>query len=1029
MIKKVLKPVHVMKFCSFMMLMLCASFSWAQQVSGKVTSEEGEVLPGVNVIVEGTTTGTTTDIDGQYRINVPDNNAVLIYSFIGYASEKVQVGNQSTIDVTLLPDLKTLQEVVVIGYGAQDKRDVTGAISSVNEETIEERQPISVLDALQGQAAGVQINTESRPGGGASIRIRGTATIEGGADPLYVVDGVPMDNIDGINPNDIQSMEILKDAASAAIYGSRSANGVIIITTKRGVEGKPKIDIRYNTMFSTLSHKLPQATADDRRLYDRKRTASDDLPSYNADSLNPSFNADNDLQEMLTQTARRHQIDLTVSGANDKLNYYTSLGYLDDEGIIINSWAKLARARINIDYKATDRFTYGNRMNFSYQTENRINEGMVLSQAMQRPPTFQVYFPDGTLAPTLGGRRNPIAWALLEKNEYATYRGNIYNYLTFKIVDGLTITSDFNIRAEYEDHTYFEPKLLSNNQDQNSGGYSNDFDTYWMQQNYLNYDKKFADDHTVNAVLGVSAEKWIDRGIQIEGNTYVTQSILTTNAIQDKILTEIYNEGSRHTLAGIFGRVGYSYKGKYIFNANIRRDGSSRFGEANRWGTFPSASIGWRFSDEAFMAWTNGFLQDGKFRASYGETGNERIGNYDALERYTFGDNYYNGVLGIVPSSTMGNDELSWETTKQFNAGIDLSFLEGRISFVADYYNKLTEDLLYDAPLPGEVGYTDTRVNIGSIQNQGLEFAINAFPVRNGELSWNVSYNMSFNRDKVLTLYKGIPLTPNGRWYLEEGGRLGDFYGWKNLGVYPYDESNAYTSDWTRLEPVFNGEEFSGQYTLNGKPYTGDVYQLRMPGGVSGGGDVIWLNANGEDDIIDDKDRVVLANAQPKFVAGLFNQINYKSFSLSFNFYTQWGNTIYNRGRRNQSTFNGTNLTPDKYIIQDAWEHPGNITDVPKVPGASTMGNMQELNSYFLEDGSFIRLRNVKLTYTLDPSITDWLKLNGLSIYVYGNNLATWTNYSWYDPEIPLGSPLTMGEDNGRYPRSRQIGAGVNINF
>lgn len=1009
-----------------------AQVAWSQHtVSGKVTAEDGLALPGVNVLVEGTSVGTTTDADGKYTLDVQSTNATLVFTFIGYTTQRVAVGNQTTIDQKLEPDLHSLEEVIVVGYGTQKKRDVTGSIASVSSEKIAERQPTDVFDALQGQAAGVMINTESRPGGnGASIRIRGTSTIQGGEAPLYVVDGVPVDNINAINPNDIQSMEVLKDAASSAIYGSRSANGVIIITTKKGEIGKPQIDVRYNTMFSTLAHKLPQATADDRRLFDKKRTGDDQ--TLNTDSLNPSYNSDNDLQDMLTRTAVRQQVDLNVSGASDKLNYYTSLGYLGDEGIIINSWSKMARARINVDYKATDRLTYGNRMQFSYQLENRINEGNTLKQAMQRPPTFRVYFPDGTFAPNLGGRKNPVAEALLYKNEYKTYGGSVYNYLTYKIFDFLKLTTDFNVRMQFEDHLYFSPKLLSNDGTQNNGGYSDGKDIYWMQQNYLNFDKTFGD-HAINAVAGISMEKWIEQNMQIEGNNYVTEAILTSNSIQDKILTEVYNNESRHTMVGMFGRLGYSYKGRYIMNATVRRDGSSRFGKDNRWGVFPSAAIAWRFTDEPFLAWTNQYLDDGKFRASYGATGNERIGNYDALSLYTFGSNFYNGVLGIVPSEDdtkyrMGNNALSWETTKQLDIGMDLTFVNNRVTFTADYYRKTTTDLLYDAPLPGELGYNAVRVNVGSIQNEGVEFMINTYPVRNGKVTWNLSYNMSFNNDKVLELYGGIPITSSSRWFLEEGGRLGNFYGWKNQGVYQYNESNAYTPDWQRLTPVFDSNGTFVNYTYNGQAYTGEVKQLRMPGGVSQGGDVIWANMNG-DDIIDDKDRMVLANAQPKFFAGLYNSISYKGFNLAFNIYVQWGNTIYNKGRRDQSTFNGTNLTPDKYIIRDAWFQPGDITDVPRVPGASTMGNMPELNSYFLEDGSFIRLRNVKLSYSVGRELASKVKLKGASVYIYGNNLITWTNYSWFDPEIPLGSPLTMGEDNGKYPRSRQIGVGVNLNF
>ncbi|WP_187260512.1 SusC/RagA family TonB-linked outer membrane protein [Pontibacter beigongshangensis] len=1010
-------------------LLLLALPAWAQvKVTGKVTSSEGEALVGVTVIVQGTSTGASTDIDGMYALTVPSPSSVLVFSYVSFQTKTVTVGNQATINVTLAADSRTLSEVVVVGYGTQDARDVTGSIVSVSAEKINERQPVDIYDALQGQAAGVQINSDSRPGAESSIRIRGTSTLEGGVNPLFVVDGVPMDNIDGINPNDVQSIEILKDAASAAIYGSRSANGVIIVTTKRGVQGKPKIDVRYNHMMSQLAHKLPVANASDRRVFERKMRGDAVNSPLNADSLNPAFNADNDLQDMITRMARRHQLDFTVSGASDKLNYYTSLGYLDDEGIILNSWAKQVRARVNITYKATDRFEFGNRMQFSYQTENRINEGFVLRQATQRPPTFRVYLPDGTLAPIIAGRRNPLAEALLRKNEYQTYSANVYNYLTYQIADGLKLTSDFNIRVNYGDRLHFTPKLVNNNV--NSGGYSNSLGTYWMQQNYLNYDKTFWNDHAFSAVLGVSTEQWVDKSSQIEGSNYVTESIITSNAIGNKSLSDIYNDESRHSLAGIFGRLGYNYKGRYMVNLVVRRDGSSRFGKNNRWGTFPSASVGWRFSDESFMAWTSRVLDDGKLRLSYGETGNERIGNYDALERYTFGGNYYNGVLGIVPSRMMSNDNLSWETTKQLNVGLDLTFLKNRVTFTADYYDKITEDLLYGAPLPGEIGYTSTRVNVGSIQNKGLEFTLNTYPIRNSNLTWNLSYNMAFNQSTVRQLFNGVPMITSGRWYLEEGGAVGDFYGYDHLGVYAYNESNAYTPEGVRLTPVFNEGGNFAHYMLHEQQYTGEVKQMQMPNGISKGGDVIWHDANG-DFVIDDKDRVILGNAQPKFIAGIYNQVNYRNFSLAFSFYTQWGNKIYNKGRYEQAGLRTTNITPDKNFIHAAWEHPGDVTNVPRavIANNTTMNNMPELSSFFLEDGSFVRLRNVKLTYTFDESLTSRIKLKGLSIYAYGNNLLTWTNYSWYDPEISLGSPLSMGEDNGRYPRARQAGLGLNLNF
>ena len=1005
-------------------LILGSTNVWAQmKVSGKVADPSGEGLPGVTVVVEGTTNGTTTDGSGGYTLSVPGSNSVLVFSFIGYMPRKVTVGNQTTLNVTIQPDVKALEEVVVVGYGTQDKRDVAGAIVSVGREVIQERQPTNVFDALQGQAAGVQVISESgRPGAGSSVRIRGTGTIEGGADPLYIVDNVPMENINGINPNDIQSMEILKDAASTAIYGSRSANGVILITTRKGVEGKPRVDLRYNTMIGTLAHKVPQSNAAERRLFDKMANRNQN------DSLNPAYNSDNDYQALLSQMSKRHQADLSVSGGGKDLSYYTSLGFVNDEGIIKNSWAKNARARINIDYKFSDRFTYGNRLQFAYGKQNRVNEGNTINAGLQRPPSFAVYLPDGNFAGVLGGRRNPLAYALLNRNEYDTYETNFYNFFNFQFNKYLKLTADFNVRGEYEEHLTFRPALLEAT-NISAGGHETGFETYWIQQNYLNYDRTFATDHKVNLVLGVSAEKWASKNSVIEGTGHVTEAVTTTNALQFKPLSDIYNDESRHSMASVFTRANYSYKGRYILNATLRRDGSSRFGTQNKWGNFPSASIAWRFTDENFMSMTQSFLQDGKLRVSYGHTGNERIGNYDALTRYGFGSNYYNGISGVVPIGLYGNNRLSWETSEQFNAGIDLTALQNRISFTADFYIKTTRDLLYPSPLPTESGYDEVKVNVGSLQNRGLELMVNAFPVRKQDFTWNVTYNMGFNNDKVIELLGGVPILSSNRYLVEEGGRLGNFFGYQNLGIYQYDASNAYSANWERLTPVnVAADGKSAEYLLNGQPYDGKIQQLYTNGLLAKGGDVIWLNAR-QDSVIDDADRVNLGNAQPKFTAGFFNNVTYKNFSLSFNFYSSWGGKLYNRGRRNLNTFDGTNLTPEPYMIYNSWFRQGDVTDIPRISGTSAIGNMRELNSYFIEDASFIRLRNIRFTYTLNQNFASRLHLKGLSAYIYGNNLLTWTNYKWYDPEINFGNPLTMGEDNGRYPRSRQIGLGLNINL
>lgn len=989
-------------------------------VEGTVKDANGVGLNGITISIKGGTGGTSTNADGKFKIMVPGPNAVLVFSSVGFTAKEVPVGAQTEINVVLSAGNNSMDEVVVIGYGTQRKKDVTGAISSVSAKQIEERQAIDVLDAMQGQAPGLQIAQESgRPGAGNSVRIRGIGTFQGGADPLYIVDGAQGVNIDGINPNDIESIEILKDAASAAIYGSRSANGVVIITTKKGKEGKPTLDVRYLTSLSQLAHKIPQANAAERRLLERKRSGGGNL---NTDSLNPSFNADNDYQDMLTRTANRQQVDVSLGGASRNLNYYGSLGYLSDEGIIINSWAKIMRGRFNIDYRATDKLTYGNRIQFSYQTENRIHEGNTLNQAIQRPPNFRVYFPDGTLAGVIGGRRNPVAEALLRKNEYQILDGNFYNYISYQFLPELKLTVDANVKARYTHHLEFSPKLLSSSNN-NDGSDEQDWNTYWMTQAYLNYNKTLGGSHTLTGVLGVSADRNFNRGSEISGTNFVTEEVTTLNSPQVYNIPNTREE--RYTSVSAFGRLGYSFKGKYLFNSNFRADASSKFGKQNRWGYFPSASVGWRFSEEPFMQWAYNFLDEGKIRASYGVTGNDRIGEYDAVRTYTFGSNWYNGISGVAPSATFGNPALSWEETKQSNVGIDLSFFRGRLTFTADYYNKITDKLLYQAPLPYETGFDEVNVNIGSIQNKGLEFVLNGYPVRNKDFSWNVIYNMSFNNATIKSLYGGTPIV-SSNWITEEGQRLGNFYGWKALGVYQYDESNAYNENWEQLTPVFTGGVFNG-YTLDGKAYNGPVNRLRTQGNILKGGDMIWENTV-KDSVIDDADRIPLGNAQPKWIAGLANQFSYKNFSLSFNIYVSWGGMLYDRGRQQLTNNLISNVTPDPEYIREAWWQPGDVTRWP-VPRNNGMGNARELSSIYLEDASFIRLRNVRLTYSLAKNITSKMKMKGATVYLYGNNLLTWTNYFWYDPEISFNNALQMGQDNGRYPRKREFGAGVNLNF
>ncbi|MFL5773020.1 MAG: SusC/RagA family TonB-linked outer membrane protein [Flavisolibacter sp.] len=1017
-------------FSLFFILCSAVAISQEVRVVGTVKDEKGNPLSGVSVSVKGTTTGTTTDNNGAFVVTVPSRQSTLVFSNVGFAPREMKVGNTQALNITLTGQAEDLEQVVVVGYGTQKKRDVTGAISSISTKQITERVPQNVFEAIQGNVPGVVVAQESgRPGASSSIRIRGIGTFEAGADPLYVVDGAQGVNIDGINPADIESIEVLRDAASAAIYGSAGGNGVIIITTKKGKAGRPQIDLRYLASFGNLSRKVPQANAADRRLLDLKRSSSGSI-SIPTDSLNPGYNADNDYQDLLTQTAVRHQVDLSISGGNSSTSFYGSMGLVKDKGLIVNSWADIGRVRFNVDFKPTDKFAFGTRIQGLFQRENRIDEGRTLAQAIQRPPNFRVYFQDGSLSGLIGGRRNPLAEALMDKNNYDIYDGSIYAYMSYNFLRELKFTVDANVGANNEHNLVFFPKLVSSaNPLNNSLEDETDFRTRWITQAYFNYGKTFKSVHKITSVLGVSAEQEFLHQANQSGTNLVTETVLTMNSAQIKNPAVTYEEKEFKT--SFFARLGYDYKGKYLFNSNFRADASSHFGKDNKWGYFPSASIGWRFTDEPFMTWAKRYLDDGKFRISYGAIGNDRLNDpYASIQRYVFGNNYYNGTSGVAPNTGFGNSTLAWETVKQFNVGTDMIFLKNRISLTADYYIKTTENLLYSATLSSNTGFNNVKVNVGAIENRGFEFVLSGYPIRNKNVQWNVSYNMSINNNTVKELYGGTDIlsgSPN-IWKVSVGGRLGDFYGYKALGVYAYDQSNAWTPDYKQqLTPVFDNSGVFTGYTLDGKPYTGVVKQLYTNGLISKGGDMIWQNMNG-DSVIDDNDRMILGNAQPKWVAGLTNLVTYKRFTLSFAFYMSWGGNIYNNARAQLNLNATTNVTPEPDYIRGAWWHPGDVTIYP-IAKNNAVSNGRDGSSLYIEDASFIRLRNAKLSYDLSKGIASRVKLNGVSVFIFGNNLVTWTNYKWYDPEISLGSALTPGLDNGRFPRKREFGGGVNINF
>jgi len=1015
------------------------------KISGIITDDRNESVIGASIYVVGTNVGTAADLNGKFSLDVAEN-AQLRISHIGYEQQTVMIEGKTTLKISLVPALQTLEELIVVGYGTMKKRDITGAITSIDAATIEKRQPIDIYDVLQGEAPGVLVISNSgAPDDESTIRVRGTSTFEGGVNPLYVVDGVQMDNVKSINPNDIKSIEILKDAASSAIYGSRSANGVILISTKKGEPGKLKVNARYLHSFSNMSYKIPQSNANERNLFQAIRHQRQLL--YNPFSLDPNAyntSGNTDYQDLMTRVGNRDQYDISISSATESTKFYNALSYLSEKGIIYGSYNKRFTFRSTLDYQANKKLLFTTTVNYSYQNANKINEGIVIGNALKRPPHFVLFFPDGSPMYDNAGMKNPYADATMRINDHKRHTASLNEIAKYEFNKYLKVQISISGNLSINRNQFFASGLLSSTATEPGkavGGDYTDFNRNLSGDAFLSY-KRSLGKHNISSMIGTSAQDWYSENLDFKGSQYVSESVLTVNSIQvlDPIGTT--TGATSNSMASFFGRGEYNYAGKYLLNFTLRADGSSRF-ISNRWGYFPSVSTGWRFSDEKFMIFTKKALSDAKIRLSWGVTGNESIGDYDSKTLFTFGSYYYNDISGVQSGSngSIGNPNIKWEETSQTNLGLDLSFFNGRLKSTIDFYDKHTDGLLYKSNMPSELGYNYMRINFGAIQNRGIEIDVNAVIVKNKDFSWETVLNFSTNSNKILSL-GGSDYVTEGNWLVAVGQPMGQFYGIKSDGVYAYDESNAYTPDFkTRLTPVFQRDQNNnimlsedmkptllGYKNPDGSNFVGTPSKLSF--GTAGemiGGDVILKDLDGNG-IIDDKDRVVLGNGYAKWFGSWTNTINYKQFSLNFNFYGSFGNLIYNQALANISSLGNFNLTPPPYGVVNAWAHPGQITNVPLVFGDKGRFPRNQQLDVYLEDGSFLRLRNARVAYSFDKSLLGKLNISTLSMYVYGNNLLTWTNYTGFDPELG-GAVLTPGFDSGRFPKKREFGAGVNLVF
>jgi len=994
-------------------------------VSGKITDAQTRTaMSGVTVTVKGGSQGVSSGQDGTYSLQGVTDQTVLVFSILGYSTQEINIGGRSVLDISLQTSFNELEETVVVGYGRQKKRNLTGSIVSVNNEEIEKTALQDPISILQGRAAGVQITSNSgAPGGEMTIRVRGNSSLNSGNNPLFVVDGIPIEsgslsNLNGtegfglnplaaINPGDIESIEILKDAASTAIYGSRAANGVVMITTKRGAEGKATVDVNFTTGVSELPRKLSVLNATQYRqaiIDSYNNMDNPEEPFWTIlDSLSAMNNGDVDWQRELMRVAPQYKVDLSVRGGSKTTQYAWSTSYLDQDGIILNSNFKRLTSRLNTDFNLTDKLKIGQSIAYTNSLNNRINAAgagnlSVIRELLIRPPIMSMYLPDGSLNGYSLGRRNPVGIAKYATNLNKSNRIIGSQYLEYEIIPELTFRSNLNFDFTSMKEEEFMPTILDYREGYNTGAVRSITNMTWSSESFLRYAKTFNQDHNFGALLGFSLQNWRYDRTGLNGSFFPSDNIRTLNAagtISNKDSDGVdINVASEHAMMSYFGRASYDYQGKYLAEVNLRADGSSRFGRQKRFGYFPSASVGWRFSQEDFF--TIGAVNDGKIRFSMGKTGNEAIGDYTSQGEFMVGANYLD-FSGAAPT-VMPNEGLTWETTTQYNAGLDLAFLGDKITFTTDLYIKNTDDLLYNVPIPTTTGFSSFMQNIGSIQNRGVEFLLTTKNISRDVFSWGTNLNISLNRNKVLSLPEELLTNgyiQNGSYHiLQEGLPIGVFYGWRFDGVYARDVDNVNAITHGALGPVFEG------------------------------GDPIWHDLNG-DNIINPDDRQIIGTAEPKFFGGFGNDFTYKNFSLNVFFQFSYGNDIYSSiNQERNSIVRYNNLSADAL---NRWREQGDITNYPKPVRDDPMQTDSRVSSRWVEDGSYIKLKNVNLRYTFPNSWINRIGLRKVDAFVTGTNLITWTKYTGFDPDVNSFSGLRVGVDQGSYPQNRMFIFGLNI--
>jgi TonB-linked SusC/RagA family outer membrane protein len=1045
----------VLAMMTLSLLISASSYAQTRQISGTVTSADG-VLPGATVVVKGTTNGVVTDPKGLFKIAVPEN-ATLVISIVGYASQELKIGAANTYEVTMASSVSALSEVVVIGYGTTKRKDLTGSVSSVTAEQVS-KVPVTALDqALQGRSSGVQVtNNDGAPGSGVTVLIRGVGSL-GSNDPLYVVDGYPITGgLNNINPNDIASMDILKDASATAIYGVRASNGVVIITTKKGRRDGVEVALDAYTSIQSEPKKYKVLNAEQWATLANETPGFDRLPEW----ANPSALQNVNWQDEVYRTGLRQNYNLAVRGGGEKVQSAFSAGYFDQKGVVTGSFFKRINLGLNIDYDATKWLKSSSSAKFSRQDANNpfgtgalatlseliptIGGNKLTNRAKDENGNYGFYDPQNTYVKSWN---NPLY--TIESQDAK----NLTNYflgttsLEATLLEGLKIKTNLGINTTDYSGYYFMPSD-TRSLDQYGIASPNILNTYsqsanntfeWLWENTISYTKTFGD-HSIDLLGGVSQQDNTFRQVGGNGNSLPSDAIRDLSQVKNLVA---FGNQQTFTLASQFGRLNYKFMDRYLFTATVRRDGSSKFYEGNQYGVFPSGSVAWRAKEEAFLKDVK-FITDLKFRASYGEVGNQAgIRPFQYLARYSsggpatspinvgypFGDSYQSGLAYV----NLDNQSLTWETSRQTDIGLDAAFLNGDLSLTLDYYRKDSKDFLLQIPTASQSGVTNSAQNAGSIRNQGIELGLNYKHTVN-DFTYGLGLNLTTVKNKLLSITKNTNFignlvnltTPANGWLQFSrtgiGQAVGEFYGYESVGIFQ-----------TQAEiDALNAGAPSGNYQ-------GNSAQRTQPG------DRKFRDVNGDGQITAD-DRTSLGSPIPKFYGGFNLDLAYKGFDFNAFFYGSYGNKIFNYQARNLESFQAPGFVGIQNVSEEYYRNHWSPTNpsnrYARINYNDDVSANNVASSIYVENGSYLRLRNVTLGYTLPVAVSQKMTLNRVRLYFAAQNLFTITKYSGLDPEIgqPTGTDpnnnnassnnaTASGVDVGTYPSSRFFTFGLNVTF